>query len=163
MKPQIPAEGITLNRDFGDSKFYSVACSCGNPDDAIDFYVEIDSDMMDVTVNTSTTQKTDYWTEKFKAPHYDNAFINGCYKFANALWTRLRLTKNIWLDGYVKYSSYTIMSKQQALNYAETLKTAVAEVESHKLEQRGRRDLITEIESLKEEVARLKWAANVQD
>lgn len=163
MTPQTPAEGITLTRDFGDSKFYSIECSCGNPDDAIEFYVELDDDMMDVTVNTTTTQKTDYWTAKFNAPRRANAFVSGCYTFANALWTRLRLTKNIWIDGYVKYSSYTIMSKQQALNYAETLKTAIAEVESHKVEQRGRRDLITEVNALKEEVARLKWAANVQD
>ncbi len=158
MTPQKPAEGITLDRDFGDSKFYTVNCSCGSPDDAIEFYVELDSDKMDITVNTMLTQKTDYWTQRFNAPARSNKFVELGYNFANALWTRIKLTANIWIDGYVEYKSYTIMSKQQALNYANVLKTAIKEVEKHGLEQRGKRDLITEIETLQAEVKRLKAA-----
>lgn len=163
MKAQTPADGIKIDADLGDSKFYTVSCSCGSPDDELEFYVEVDEDAINITVNTVCTQKTDFWTKKFNAPRHANDFVDACYTFANALWMRLRLTKEIWIRGYVEYKSYTIMNKQQALNYAETLKTAIAEVEKHGLEQRSRRDLVAEVKSLNEEIKRLKWAAQEHD
>lgn len=139
MKSETPAEGILKRSDFGDSKFYSVACSCGNDDDAIEF--EVEADEMGVTVNTWTIQKTDYWTEAvMKRMDIGNPWAEEVDWFLKDIWngfvTRLRLTKNIWWDGYVKYQSTTIMTKQQALNYSETLKSAVKDVENFQKQQR---------------------------
>lgn len=132
MQAEKPAEGILKTHDFGDSKWYKVVCSCGNDDDAIDF--EVEADEFGITVHTYTTQKTDYWTEAVsKRYNIDNAWYQEFDWFWKDIWngfvTRLQLTKTIWWDGYIKYQSTTIMSKQQALNYAETLKTAIAELE----------------------------------
>lgn len=131
MKAQQPAEGILKTHDWGDSKMYHVACSCGNDDDSLELFVE--SDDMGVTVSHYTTQKTDYWTESVaKRYDIDNVWQQEFDWFWKDLWngfvTRLRLTKDIWFNGYIKYQSTTIMSEQQALNYAETLKTAIADV-----------------------------------
>lgn len=132
MKAEKPAEGILKTHDFENSKWYKVTCSCGNDDDIIDF--EVEADDFGITVNTYTTQKTDYWTEAI-SKRYDinNPWYQEFDWFWKDIWnglvTRLRLTKNIWWDGYVKYQSTTIMNKQQALNYAETLKTAIKDLE----------------------------------
>lgn len=134
MDPQKPAEGISLTAKFEDSVFYRVDCQCGNPDDAIDFIVEIDSDVQQVTVSTHTTQKTPWWNEVVK-PRYDidNEFLQGVNwfwsGFINGLFTRLKLTWNVWVHGYVNYESYTCMNKQQATNYAHALANAVRELD----------------------------------
>ena len=134
MKSQIPAEGISVTHKFEDSIFYKVDCQCGNPDDAIDFEIEIDPSVNDIIVNQYTTQKTNWWTN-FVTPRYDidNEYVQGLNwlwaGLVNGLATRLRLTKNIWWDGYVKYESTTVLSKQQALNYADALKKGVLHLE----------------------------------
>ena len=168
MQPQTPAEGISLTRDFNDSKFYRVDCSCGNNDDQINFEVEADMDSGAICVVTWTTQKTNWWNEVVK-PRYniDNEYLMGLNWFfsglINGLATRLRLTKNIWWDGYVKYESATYMSKQQALNYAKTLEQAIADVEDNRTVQQEQRNLRNEINELKKEIKELRWAATHQD
>lgn len=134
MKSQIPAEGISVTHRFEDSIFYKVDCQCGNPDDAIDFEIEIDPSVNNIIVNQYTTQKTNWWTD-FVSPRrdIDNEYLQGInwlwVGLINGLVKRLRLTKNIWWDGYVKYESTTVLSKQQALNYADALKKGVLHLE----------------------------------
>jgi hypothetical protein len=41
---------------------------------------------------------------------------------------RLKLTWTIWTKGYVKVESTIAMTEQQAYNYSETLKLAIADV-----------------------------------
>jgi len=137
MKAEKPAEGIMVTGKFDNSKFFQVECSCQADDHTIGFEVEADREFGEISVNTWTTQKTAWWNEVVK-PRYDidNEFLQGLQWFwaglVNGLGNRLRLTKNIWIDGYVKYESFTIMNKQQALNYAEALKSAIKELESKK-------------------------------
>ena len=131
MKPETPAVGILKSRDWGDSKWYKVVCECGNENDSIEF--EVEADESGVTVTTYTNQKTNFWTEHVhKRYDIDSPWLQEFDWFWKDLWnglvTRLQLTKNIWWDGHVKYQSTTIMSEQQALNYAETLKSAVKDV-----------------------------------
>ena len=45
------------------------------------------------------------------------------------------MTKKIWWDGELKYESSTIMTEQQALNYAEALKSAIEDVKTFKKEK----------------------------
>lgn len=138
MEPQKPAEGISLQKDFGNSKFYTVPCSCGNPDDEIDFSVEVE-DWGEITVNTYTKQKTSWWDDPFtqnKSYDYDkewqyhvNYWLRGVL---NGLVHRLKITWQVWVKGYVEYSQTTIMSKQQAVNYAATLNQAISDLEEFK-------------------------------
>jgi hypothetical protein len=135
MKAQAPAEGIMKTGDYGDSKFYKVVCGCGQEDHSVDF--EVEADECGVNVNTYITAKTDYWTESVKK-HYD---INNPYlqeldwalkDIFNGFVTRLKLTWTVWTKGYIRCESTITMSEQQALNYAETLKSAIQDVKDFK-------------------------------
>ena len=112
MKTQKPAEGILKRKDWGDSKSYIVPCDCGSDDHSHNVWVEADES--DITVNTYTMQKTNFWS-KTRWHH---------------IWTLL--TK-----GYVEYEASIIMSEQQALNYAETLKHAIIDVKQFRKNKDG--------------------------
>ena len=133
MKPQTPAEGILLRSDHGDAKWYTVPCSCGCGSDH-EVWIEADKDF-GISIHTSTKQKTDFWTESVPK-RYDikNDWLQEFDWFwkdlCNGLVTRIKLTWGIWVHGYLKYESTTIMSKQQALNYSEMLKQAIKDVEN---------------------------------
>jgi hypothetical protein len=101
---QIPAEGIMKTNDWGDSRVYRVSCNCGDENHNHNMWVEADDH--DITVTIYTTGKTNYWS---KTRWYH-------------IWTLL--TK-----GYIDTESTVCFSKQQALNYAETLKSAIVDVE----------------------------------
>ena len=130
LEPQIPAEGIMKTSDWGDSKMYNIQCTCGNDDDSIEFMVEADE--FNVTVTTFTTQKTAYWDHPFNVSDtykIKNSFLSSLayttLNTLNGLHHRIKLTWNLWFDGYLKYQQSTIMTEQQTLNYAETLKSAI--------------------------------------
>jgi hypothetical protein len=50
----------------------------------------------------------------------------------NGFVTRLKLTWTVWTKGYIKTESTIAMTEQQALNYAETLKSAIQDVKDFK-------------------------------
>ena len=134
-KPQTPAEGIMKTGEFGHSKFYKVVCSCGQPDHDINF--EVEATDIDVSVNTYITVKTDYWSESVKKRYdIDNPYLQELdwtlKDVVNVLITRLKLTWTVWIKGYIKTESTIAMTEQQALNYAETLKSAIQDVKDFK-------------------------------
>lgn len=137
LTPETPAQGISKTGQYPGYESYQVPCICGNPDDTIEFAVE--NDDSEVTVSTYTLQRTPWWEDPFKR-HQSfkienellfqiNYYIRG---FLNALSHRLKVTWSVWIRGYVEYSQTTIMKPQQALNYSETLRQAVANVQSGK-------------------------------
>ena len=107
LAPQQPAEGILKQGEWGDSKSYKVPCSCGSADCEHNVWVEADDH--NVTVTTYTKQKTKWWKE--------NRF--------QTIWRLLT-------RGYIEYEASIIMTEQQALNYAETLRSAVKDVNEFK-------------------------------
>jgi hypothetical protein len=121
--------------DFGDSKFYKVVCGCGQDDHSIDF--EVEAAETGVNVNTFVTVKTDYWSESIKKRYdIDNPYLQELDWALKDIWNgliiRLKLTWTIWTKGYVKTESTIAMSEQQALNYAETIKSAIQDVKNFK-------------------------------
>jgi len=50
----------------------------------------------------------------------------------NGFWTRLKVTWQLWTTGAVTAESTIALSEQQALNYAETLKSAIKDVKDFK-------------------------------
>jgi hypothetical protein len=135
MKSETPALGIMKTGEFGDSKFYKVVCGCGQPDHSIDF--EVESCDTGINVNTYLTTKTDYWSESLKKRYdIDSPWLQELdwiiKDTVNGLITRLKLTWNIWIKGYIQCETTIAMTEQQALNYAETLKSAIQDVKSFK-------------------------------
>ena len=122
MKVQIPAEGIMQTNDWGDSRVYRIACNCGDENHNHNMWVEADD--CDIVVTIYTTGKTNYWS---KTRWYH-------------IWTLL--TK-----GYIDTESSVHLSKQQALNYAETLKSAITDVEEFRKDRQGKaeRAIITKM------------------
>jgi hypothetical protein len=135
MIPETPAQGIMKTSEFGDSKFYKVVCGCGSSDHDIDF--EVEADETGVNVNTYVTAKSDYWTDVVKKRYdIDSPWLQEldwvCKDTINGFVRRIRLTWKIWTQGYVRTQSTIAMSEQQALNYAETLKSAIQDVKNFK-------------------------------
>lgn len=133
MKAQQPAEGVLKRGDFGNSKYYQVVCNCGQ--EYHDHNVEVEADETGVNVNIYVTPKTDYWSE-LVAKRYDidnpwaQEFDWAVKDIINGLWTRIKLTWAIWVHGYIRTETTIALTEQQALNYAETLKTAITDVKA---------------------------------
>ena len=104
MTPQIPADGILKTHEWGDSKVYRVACECGDESHNHNVWIEAEDTGIVVTVYTTTT--TNFWS---KTRWYH-------------IWT-------LFAKGYIDTESSVHLTKQQALNYAETLKSAIIDVE----------------------------------
>jgi hypothetical protein len=111
MKAQMPAEGIMKTNDWGNSKVYRVACNCGASDH--DHHVWVEADEHDVSITIYSNVKSNWWSKTRW----------------QAIWT-------ILTKGYVSTESTVIMSEQQALNYSETLKSAVKDVKLFKAERK---------------------------
>jgi hypothetical protein len=107
MKNQIPAEGIMKTNDWGDSRVYRIPCNCG--DETHNHNVWVEADEHDIIVTVYTTGKTNFWSKK----RWDH------------IWTLL--TK-----GYIDTESSVHLTRQQAYNYANTLLSAVDDVEKFK-------------------------------
>jgi transposase len=104
MKSQTPAEGILKRHDWGDSKVYQIICDCGQDNHTHNMWVEADGCNISVTIYVDV-----------KSPWYSlNRF--------KQIWTLLS-------TGYLQHETSLAMSKQQALNYADTLKKAIQDVE----------------------------------
>ena len=107
IQAQAPAEGVLKRSDWGDAITYQVVCECQDSDHDHNVWVEAADHR--VTVTTYTTQKSKPWSQ--------NRW--------QTIWTLLTC-------GYVEYEANIIMTEQQAVNYAETLKKAVEDVKSFK-------------------------------
>ena len=113
MNAQTPAEGILKRHDWGNAITYQVVCECGDSNHDHNIWIEADDNS--VTVTTYTQQKSKWWS--------------------------MNRWQTIWIlltRGYIEYEASIIMTKQQALNYAETLKQAIKDVEES---QRKRKSL----------------------
>ena len=103
MKVETPAIGIMKTGEFGKSVLYHIRCECGNPDDAHD--LEVEADEYDIKVHIYATVHTKWWEMK--------------------TW------KQIWeilKNGHAEYQTTLVMNEQTAINYAETLKSAVSKM-----------------------------------
>ena len=143
MKAQTPAEGILKRNDFGDSKFYQVVCGCGQ--EYHDHNFEVEAADTGVNVNLYITVKTDYWSELVEKRYdIDSPYLQEIDWFfkdlINGLWTRLKVTWEIWTTGAVTAQSTIAMSEQQAINYADTLKSAVKDVKDFRNQQEVKKE-----------------------
>lgn len=106
MKAQKPAQGVLKTHDFGDSMFYVIPCSCGC---GSDHELNVEADETGIWARIYFKGKTNWWNK--------NRWQN--------IWTLI--TK-----GYIESYTDIHMTQQQALNYAETIKSAMQDVEKFK-------------------------------
>lgn len=139
MNAQTPAEGILKSHDFGDCKYYKIVCSCGQEYHEHDVCVE--ADVTGVSVNVDATLKTDYWTETFKVSYdIENEFLQNLHwnimHLINGTIRKLKLTWELWTTGAITATTTIHMTEQQTINYAETLKSAVQDVQNFTKEKK---------------------------
>jgi hypothetical protein len=108
MKTQTPAEGILQTRDWEDTKTYLVPCDCCGSDCVHNVWVSADGPGT-ISVTIYNKLKTKWWQ-----------------------FNRWQLVWRLLTTGYVEYEADILMSEQQALNYAETLKSAIKDVRTFK-------------------------------
>lgn len=139
MKYQEPAQGILKTRDFGSSVFYKVTCECGQPDCDMDFEIEADDDLQDIMMNLWVEPKSDWWRRLVKENHHpmiENSWLYAIdyniRSIINGLYHRINITYQLWTQGYIRYYHTTILNKQQAYNFAETIKRSIIELEKRK-------------------------------
>lgn len=128
MKNELPALGIMKTGDYETCMTYKVSCECQDTDHDIHFEVEADHDR--INVNTFVTVSTNFWNERYKS-RYDikNTWlqqVDWIWKdIINGLVRRILLTRDIWFRGKIQYEVTILMTEQQALNYASTIKHAI--------------------------------------
>jgi hypothetical protein len=103
MKAEKPAEGILKTGEWGDSKWYHIRCECGNEDCAHE--VNIEADSFGVQIHVYVKNHTKWWEKN-----------------------RLQQIWQILTKGYAEMSTTIVLNEQTALNYAETLKSAIKDV-----------------------------------
>ena len=134
MKSETPAEGISLRKDQGDTKWYRVDCECGSGDHYHDLWVEADQETGQATVEILTKSTTDFWSTTVN-PYVTRS--SGTVQFfeewirylINETVRRARLVFRILFKGYAEYNSTVILTPQQAVNYADTLKRDLKDFE----------------------------------
>lgn len=120
MNYEKPATGIFLQKDFGDSKCYRIACDCGDTDH--DITLDVEAEDSNIIVRHYVKVQTNWWAKPTR------------FYWVNNIIHRAKLTWNVWFKGYLEYEACTYMTKQQAFNYAYTLNEAVKDVEKFQKE-----------------------------
>lgn len=105
MASQTPAQGILKRNDWGDSRTYQVTCNCHDSEHDHHVWVEASADG-EIVVLIYTTTVTSFWSKN-----------------------RWQQMWQLLTRGYVKSEVALSMNAQQALNYADTLHTAIAELD----------------------------------
>lgn len=107
MKPQTPAEGLMLQKDWGKAKSYTIACECGDHDHNAHMWIEVslEQDVQDVTDVTLT-----FYVQT-----------------TNSFWDKNRWEQmwEILTKGYTKNEATVILSKQGALNLSTVIRNSV--------------------------------------
>lgn len=111
MKAQKPAQGISIDKDFGDARVFNVECDCSSDDHAVKMWIEInkDRDIPDVEVTFYVTT----WTPWF-----------------NSWRDRLGAALNILFKGVHKQQHSMLLNHQTALNFAEAINSTVKSLNS---------------------------------
>jgi len=111
MKPQTPAQGISVDQNFGDAKVFNVECDCSEDLHSIKMWIEINGDreVSDVEVSFYVTTWSPFylsWRQKLKSVY--DILVNGVHKQQHQM----------------------ILSKQAAINLAHCITETVQELEN---------------------------------
>jgi hypothetical protein len=113
MNAEKPAEGILKTNEWGDSKWYHVRCSCGSDDCSHELQVEADD--CDISVHIYANNHTKWWEKN-----------------------RWKQIWHILTKGYSEMQTTIVLNEQTALNYAETLKSAMKDVKAFREQRKAK-------------------------
>jgi hypothetical protein len=108
---QTPAEGISLEKEWGSSKMYRISCDCG--DKSHDITLDIEVDKFGINIKHYVNVETSWWDEPTK------------FYWLNSIIHRCKITWEVWTKGKINLEATTILTEQSALNYSETIKKAI--------------------------------------
>lgn len=111
LKAQTPAQGISLEKDWGDARVFNVECDCSSDDHAVKMWIEVqrDQDIPDVEVSFYVTT----WTREFWKD-----------------WpARLRAVWDILVHGVHKQEHHMLLNRQAALNFATAITNTVKQLD----------------------------------
>ena len=110
MIKQNPAQGISVDSDYGDAKVFNVECDCSSDDHAIKMWIEVNRDVdipdVEITFYVST------WTPWFKN-----------------IWERINVAANVLFLGIHRQQHSMLLNKQSATNFAHAILDTVNELE----------------------------------
>lgn len=124
--PQTPAEGISQQKEWTDMKSYKIPCSCSCDND-VTMMIEVND--FNIVTNFYATTKTKYWYRRLDIDYNENWLLLNFKLLFNDWYNRFDVAWKALTKGYVETQSDVILSPQQAVNFAETLKTAVKDYE----------------------------------
>lgn len=110
MKPEIPAQGISVDQVFKDAKVFNIECDCGSKDHAVKMWIEVngDPDVQNVEV-------------MFYVDAYNPVFAG---------WKdRLKATFDILFCGVNKQQHSLLLNRQSAINLASAITKTVKELD----------------------------------
>ena len=110
---QTPARGIMLDSDYGNSKAYTIACDCHDGDHQVHMWIELEGDEHCRDVNMTF-------------------YVNTTTPFLKEGFSRVKAAWDILVKGYREDQHTLILSKQAALNVANTITTVITELEEKK-------------------------------
>ena len=109
IKPQRPAQGISVSSDWKDATSYHIECDCHSPDHAVNMWIEVDHD--NETKDVDVTFYVETWT-----PFWEKTF------------SRIRCAWDVLVHGVHKQQHCLILNRQSALNLAKVLETKVEQL-----------------------------------
>ena len=123
MEPQKPAEGICKMPSYPDMKVYKVPCEC-HCDNEITFSIDVDEHGM-ISANYSAKLKTPHWRQRLHVTYDENWVILNLKNLYNDWMNRFEIIWKALTEGYVEGYCDIIMTKQQSLNFSQTLRDAI--------------------------------------
>lgn len=110
MKAQTPAEGISLDKDFGGAKLYNIECDCSHDSHAVKMWIEVtgDEDIKDVELTFYVNTSIPWWK-------------GWRYRISTAI--------NVLFNGKTEQQHTLILSRQAGLNIAESIKAVIEDME----------------------------------
>ena len=125
MTPQKPAVGICQMTSYPDMKVYKLPCEC-HCDNEIEFSIEVDEHGF-ITANFNAKVKTPHWRSRLHITYDEPWIIINLKSLYNDVCNRLEIIWNALTKGWVEGYCDVIMSKQQTLNFSQTLRDAIEE------------------------------------
>lgn len=106
-----PLKGIMLDNDFKDAKVYTIACDCHDPNHSVHMWISLegDEDCKDINMTFYVNTTTPFWKQGF----------NRC----KAAW-------DILVRGYREDQHTLILSRESALNVANTIKKTIKDLQT---------------------------------
>jgi len=126
MTPQKPAEGVMAFKDYPDMKMFRVPCEC-HCDNEIDVMVEVEDGIIQTSFDVDV--KSHYWNEVWRVTYNELWFIQSLKHLVNTIHHRATVMWDVLVHGYVKSHATVLLTKQQTLNFSQTLIDAVSECE----------------------------------